>query len=385
MYLWGIRVTTYLTNTLVLIGYALLLNWLQDTKASMFQDHRFREASQLGLTAAFILLFHFASMFSIWQEHNAVGYGWTYITFQIATVMYALLLSRQRSMFCGLAAILLVWYWWLPHVPNWLPWYLITLVLMIVAQRFGDWIVARPWAYYPFCMIFAVPFLYVNLVSLDGIDVGWPWEIGTFISICIWLGLVHYLLGRQREQQAQLREEARIDELTGLNNFRVFNEDLLAAYQQAKAQKSYFAVYTLDIDHFKQVNDQYGHLIGNNVLERVAKTLRLIAADLPYAGVRCYRTGGEEFSFILPKITPDCNDAKNIAWRVHDELGKLRFNAEDGREFQISVSLGETRSLLDDQNYLDIYRRADQYLYKSKNSGRDTITINGTTLPQRQS
>jgi PleD family two-component response regulator len=61
----------------------------------------------------------------------------------------------------------------------------------------------------------------------------------------------------------------------------------------------------------------------------------------------------------------------------------LQFTTDAGQKFQITVSLGEDRSHSDDQNYLDVYNRADQYLYNSKRSGRNTITINGQTLPQR--
>lgn len=383
MYLWGLRVTTYLTNSLVLVGYALLFEWVRTTNRKPFCESRWRQTWLLGATVVFILLFHFASVFSIWEEHHAVGYGWSYITFQVGTVLYALLSSRRRSLLVGLAALILAWYWWLPNVPHWPLWYLVSLALMVVAQRFGHQIGSRPWVYYPFCLVFAASFMYVNFLSVRGIDVGWPWLIVTYLSVCLWLAAVHYATKHQREVQARLRAEAQIDELTGLFNFRVFNEDLLTVYQRVQKSQRYFALYTFDVDHFKAVNDHYGHLVGNQVLEQVAQRLCQIAADLPYDDVRCYRTGGEEFSFILPDVQPDCTVAKDIAWRVHDELGQLRFTAEDGAVFNISISLGEDRSDPTDQNYLDVYNRADQYLYQSKNRGRNTITINGATQPQR--
>ena len=87
---WGLRITTFLTNTLVLVGYALLYEWLLQAKFQSDQPKRLRQVYLAGMTIGFLLLFHFASIFSMAAAHNAIGVGWTYLNFQIATMMYAL-------------------------------------------------------------------------------------------------------------------------------------------------------------------------------------------------------------------------------------------------------------------------------------------------------
>lgn len=380
---WGLRITTFLTNTLVLVGYALLYEWLLQAKFQSDQPKRLRQVYLAGMTIGFLLLFHFASIFSMAAAHNAIGVGWTYLNFQIATMMYALLCNQKRLVWLSLATTLLVWYWWLPHTPLWPGFYLATLILMWVAQRYATPIGHIWWCYLPFAVLFAAPFMIINYLSLRGIDVGWLWEVGSCLVLAGLLWMVHFGVKRQRAKTALLKVEARIDELTQLNNFRVFNEDLLAIYQQSQLSGTPFALYTFDIDHFKWINDRYGHLMGNQVLEAVATRMEVVANHLGYPDVRCYRTGGEEFSLIITEIAPSMQQAETIAWRIHDELGKLRFVSDAGQPFQITISLGEDRSRSDDQNYLDVYNRADQYLYNSKRAGRNTVTINGQTLAQR--
>ena len=335
------------------------------------------------MAIGFLLLFHFASIFSMATAHHAVGVGWTYLNFQIATVMYALLIDRHQSTLYSLAAVLLIWYWWLPRTAQWPVYYGLTLLLMFLTQRYRNWITGKMWRYFPLALAFAVPFVVMNYVSVQGIDVGWPWEIASCVLIAWLLWLVHHRFLQNRAKTALLQAEARLDELTQLHNFRVFNEDLLLNYHQSQISHKPFALFTFDIDHFKAINDRYGHLMGNQVLEAVAAQLKILGKELPYPDVHCYRTGGEEFSVIIPKIVPSMTLAQTIAWQIHDELGKLQFTSDAGQQFQITVSLGEDRSHSEDQNYLDVYNRADQYLYNSKRSGRNTITINGQTLPQR--
>lgn len=386
---WYIRIVTFITNSLVLVGFAMLVDWILHVKMSSARNRKLRTTYVLALTVIFLALFHTASILSIMQQHNFQGYGWTYINFQIGTVMYTLLSSRRVATTYSLATLILVWYWWLPNVPHWLPFYLTSLVLMWICQRYGTQISANALIYYPFSLLFATPFLLVNIYSLHGIDVGWPFQIATYLLITFYLWVVHYLAKRQRRHQATLVAEARIDELTQLNNFRVFNEDLLAAYDHMQTGAKPYALYTFDIDHFKHVNDKYGHLVGNLVLEQVARRLTIITDNLEYP-VRTYRTGGEEFSFILFDVKADFQRASTISQLVHDELSKIVFTTDKGESFGITISLGEDRALKEDRNYLDVYNRADKYLYSSKRNGRNIVTVRGITLgtaasPQAQS
>lgn len=373
MLLWEIRIVTFITNLLLLVGYALLYNWLQNTKFTNNIHQKLRTSYLVSITIAFLILFHSASELSIIQNHNNTGFGWTYINFQIATVLYALLSSRKQALFYSLSVVTLSWYWWLPNVSNSALFYVVTLIMMWLAQRFGITIGTYRTLYYPFCLLFVTPFLWANLISLRGIDVGWPWELITTLLICWLLWEIHYLVKRQHIRQAVLLREARTDKLTHLNNFRVFNEDLLSAYSHLTDPLNY-SLYTFDIDHFKQINDQYGHLVGNQVLEQVSARLNDILAQLPYH-FKTYRTGGEEFSFILFDTARVTEHPTQIANLVRDELSQLKFTVPPDQKFNITISLGQDHVLPDDRNYMDIYSRADERLYQSKHRGRNTICV----------
>lgn len=376
---WEIRIVTFITNTLVLIGYAMLFTWLQTAKLANPRWKQFRITYLIGITIAFLVLFHCASVLSMIQAGNRIGFGWTYINFQIGTVMFALLKARNWKTFYCLAVLLLAWFWWLPDTPQWLPLYLLSLVLMVVAKYYGATILKQLRYYFPFSVLFALPIFIMNDISLSGINVGWPWQVGTSLFISGLLWLVQYLENRYRHAQAKLRQEARRDELTGLYNFRVFSEDLQTAYEKSLADpQDGYAVYTLDIDHFKQINDQYGHLMGNRVLEQVATQLDVIMNSLCMKA-KIYRTGGEEFSLIVSDVRPNVEQSIRIAKQIHDDLGKLTFTTTQRENFQITISLGQDCAQPEDKNYLEVYNRADKYLYAAKQY-RNTVTVRGLTL-----
>ncbi|WP_155287262.1 GGDEF domain-containing protein [Lacticaseibacillus zhaodongensis] len=382
--LLGLRITTFITNTLVLIGFALLFSWLQNAKLGHTPWARYRTPLSIILTCAFLILFHFSSILNIMQEKGAAGYGWTYLNFQLITVFFAVQVSNKRSLLFTLAALIGVWYWWLPNFDNyWLPTAIISLLAMYLVQRFGQRLADNTFLFFLGGFLFALPYLYANFCSLNGIDVGWPWQIGTLLILELATWTVQHRLQIQRRKQAKLMREARIDELTQLHNFRVFNEDLQAAYTRFQVDDELYALYTFDIDHFKQINDHYGHLVGNQVLQAVSKRLRELTKNIDFPA-KSYRTGGEEFSFILFNIQEDYEYARRFSLHVQTELSKLQFTTSKGDTFNITVSMGQDRALKDDQNYLDLYNRADKYLYSSKRIGRDAVTVHGITIKGRE-
>lgn len=385
MMIWGGRLVTFMTNSLVLIGYTLLYTWMaQQQEKTAGRTIWYRNISLFALTAAFLALFHFDSIFNMAQLGYLRGFGWNYINFQIATLLFALLDGDRRALVVGLFSIIAVWFWWLPNVPLWSIYAIGGLVLMLIASRFGPIIGSHRYLYYPFTMIFAAPFFAANYVSLRGINVGWPWQILSMLSLAGLLWTVHYRNEKLERRSKRLTKEARTDALTQLSNFRVFNEDLQAAYERLQANGTPYAMFTFDIDHFKKVNDKYGHLVGNTVLKQVAACLRSITAQLGYQ-CRCYRTGGEEFSFILFDYSSDFGHDAKIAAKVKERISQLAFLTDTDNPFHVTISIGQDRVTPNDHNYLDLYNRADKYLYNAKRAGRNTMTIRGLTLSNERS
>lgn len=158
------------------------------------------------------------------------------------------------------------------------------------------------------------------------------------------------------------------DDLTGLLNRRGMRERLEQEVAAVEAGKGAFALALFDIDHFKVVNDTWGHLEGDRVLQRVAAA---VVTHLGESGI-CGRWGGEEFLILLPGRTMAV--AETEAARLRGMLGDARHCDEGGSEFGISVSLGLT--LYSPGESLDsVLRRADEALYAAKEAGRDRLIV----------
>lgn len=122
----------------------------------------------------------------------------------------------------------------------------------------------------------------------------------------------------------------------------------------------------IDIDHFKNINDEYGHETGDYVLKTVAQTLLRSIRDHDFAA----RWGGEEFVVLLKNIEPDHVIVVSEKLRIITKANLLRIN---GNEIGVTISCGATRLLVDD-TLESVIHRADQLMYQSKSNGRNKLT-----------
>lgn len=154
---------------------------------------------------------------------------------------------------------------------------------------------------------------------------------------------------------------ARRDALTGLLNRLAANERLQEEFLRMKRTGQVYSVLLMDIDHFKQVNDTYGHETGDQVLKTVADVLEnnVRSTDL------VFRYGGEEFLILLPVTGHE--GAQVIAEKIRSAVEANLF----GSWLQITISVGISSALLDDANDQEVTRRADSALYMAKNGGRN--------------
>jgi len=170
----------------------------------------------------------------------------------------------------------------------------------------------------------------------------------------------------RREKEAEILYLSYHDELTGLPNRRYFIE---AGEREAARIRRYrrpLAVLILDIDHFKWINDTFGHLAGDRVLIRLSETLGLELRE----GDLLARIGGEEFILLLPETS--LRPALDVAERVRQSVAEMGTEYE-GQVVSITVSIGVT-STEDGQAELDtLWGTADDALYDAKESGRDRV------------
>lgn len=174
----------------------------------------------------------------------------------------------------------------------------------------------------------------------------------------------------------RLREQTRQDPLTGLPNRRALERDLDREWQALARQGRRFAVLALDLDHFKRVNDQHGHLAGDTVLEQTAD--RLCSAVRSRDTVA--RTGGEEFVVLVPDT--DQAGAEAAAQRLLDCVRLEPFDlAGDGpaaaaaQRLVLTVSIGVALAGPTDGAPQDVVRRADEALYQAKAQGRNRAVL----------
>lgn len=184
-------------------------------------------------------------------------------------------------------------------------------------------------------------------------------------------------LQQARASKEELERLANFDSLTGLHNRQAILGKLCELINRAKRYKEDFTLIMLDIDHFKRVNDRYGHLTGDEVLEKIATLIRQNIRDTDVAG----RYGGEEFIIILPQA--DLSSARVLAERIRSIIESAEMKDSAGNVFAITVSQGLS-GWEPGEDAHSLISRADEALYKVKENGRNRVEISpGSRLKER--
>jgi diguanylate cyclase (GGDEF)-like protein len=164
----------------------------------------------------------------------------------------------------------------------------------------------------------------------------------------------------------KLRAHARTDDLTGLPNFRAFRERIDTEIDRAARYPEAFGILVLDLDRFKKYNDTFGHLAGNDALQRVALVIRDTVRSVDFPA----RYGGEEFAVILPEV--DVPALTAIAERVRANIEALPAPPNGST---ITVSIGGALYPSDGANADALFHAADERLYAAKHAGRNRVVV----------
>lgn len=167
-----------------------------------------------------------------------------------------------------------------------------------------------------------------------------------------------------KKLNAQLEKTNRLDGMTGLFNRRYWQEQYELSYKLAKRKQYPASVLILDIDHFKKVNDTYGHHTGDQVIKHVSALLQKVARETDVVG----RYGGEEFVVLMPCSSQ--SDAKVLAERIREAVENSSVQ-HDGITIKVTVSVGGAEYTQEFKNVEDWLNHADACLYKAKNAGRN--------------
>lgn len=194
---------------------------------------------------------------------------------------------------------------------------------------------------------------------------------GMCVLLIILIRALRLALMRSQEVEEQLEILAVTDELTGLPNRRAFDLALASEVRRAARHRTSLAVLMVDVDHFKRVNDRFGHAVGDVVLARIAKE---ISRSIRRPGDFAARYGGEEFTVILPAT--EAGGASFIAERMRLAIASMDPCPNEPALGKVTVSIGVVAEVVQPSSSgTELVTWADQALYEAKGAGRNRVTV----------
>ena len=243
------------------------------------------------------------------------------------------------------------------------------LALGIICQRHGA-LAAR---------YFLVAVVFGSAGALTTAMAVWGWmpftgltwhaaEAGMTVEAILLAAAVSARFWEMRAEHDRTRRQASLDPLTSLFNRRAFYVRSQPSATSGSAEPFRYAIVMLDIDHFKQFNDQWGHTVGDDMLVAVGEALKAAVRQADVAA----RWGGEEFILFLRDS--DLHHASHLAERLKQAIRAIRLPHRD-RDLTVSVSMGIAQNKTTDTDIDATIARADQALYAAKANGRDQVMV----------
>jgi diguanylate cyclase (GGDEF)-like protein len=193
----------------------------------------------------------------------------------------------------------------------------------------------------------------------------------SLLTLALLLGSTYVMLDHLGDKldtaQKALLEASIRDELTGLHNRRYLMTRLNEEFERARRKGTALGLLMMDVDHFKAVNDKYGHPAGDEVLRSIAQTLASMLREYDVGG----RYGGEEFAVVLAETSPA--DMVKLAERIREKIEQLDDHG-NATGIHVTISIG-VALLRDDDTTETLLQRADTALYRAKESGRNRTVL----------
>ncbi len=355
--------------TLFQVSYSWLTTLLHERKVKLSDD-----ACKTWYGLLYMVVFVFALQSLVRGQSNS----WMFMNFELIAVTFCAYFLNIRIPI----------YFLFPSV----------LIFMVFNGSFTHW---QSWGHALTLMAF---FWILNLVSVKLHD--WPYKVFAYLAVTIpfggllwlwmkwkfalslttfaqeWLYLTIFdvlmysytaMLSRDSRTKSHLVRLASHDSLTGILNYETYRQDIHTLFSRSQSEQRPLAMMMFDIDHFKLVNDTYGHAAGDQVLRALVQTVARIIHEAD-PKIKFYRTGGEEFVLILPEYSlTQCNQ---LAQRIFAAVDQMTITLDAKQKLKIAISMGISCVSEADQTSLDFYNRVDHNLYYSKKNGRHQITSN---------
>ncbi len=173
-------------------------------------------------------------------------------------------------------------------------------------------------------------------------------------------------ISEAKERAEQLEHELLLDPLTGAFNRRAYDFKIREELKRFQRYGSIFSIMILDVDHFKQINDQYGHNVGDLCLKEIINRIKPLLRESDFLA----RYGGEEFIVLLPETR--IKGAAGVAEKLRQMIEKTEF-LHKGEPVKVTISIGVTEVRQEDTAPESLFERVDRALYKAKGSGRNRV------------
>ena len=368
------RVSPFITSIFFILGvftlYEVLIDWIKSKiKINKFNLNEHFIESLFGIL--YMLIFIFSMQASIVGR----SVSWQFMNFQIIALIFCAYFLNIHVPYYVFIPIVLIYMVFNSSINYWQSWcHGFTLMFFYWSMYY-----VYTWSQnkkYPFLYYIDTGVLFGGLLwFFVKIKFGFSWQVLVeqwFYLIIFEVLLYSYvrMLFREDRLKLHLTESATHDALTKSLNYAAYESEIKYLFENYQENNLNLSMMMIDIDHFKSVNDTYGHLSGDQVLQHVVDVVQTVI-NANDSKVKLYRTGGEEFNIIFPDY--DLESAKIFVKEIFNALNHLQVNLVNQR-INISVSVGVSEISKHDITPNDFYSRVDSNLYQSKKNGRMQIT-----------
>jgi diguanylate cyclase (GGDEF) domain len=368
------RVSPFITSIFFILGvftlFEVLVDWIKvklHSKDINIKDHTVE--SVVGII--YMLIFSFGLQYSVLGQ----SYSWEFMNFQLIAIVFCAYFLNIRIPYYFLLPIVLLFMIYNSSVGYWESWcHAITLIIFYVTMNKGYlWsqkLKSPLFFYLGTGTFFGALLWYFMKLKFDFSWTTYVQELSYLVIFELLLYSYVRMLFRDDRLKARLAEVASHDALTKALNYSAYETEIKYLFKNSKDNNLSFSMVMFDIDHFKRVNDTYGHLAGDRVLQHTVDVVQTVL-NANDSSVKLYRTGGEEFNVLFPNY--DLEGTQAIVEEIFTALNHLKVET-DKKEIEISVSMGVSQISNKDVTPNDFYKRVDNNLYYSKKHGRMQIT-----------
>ncbi|WP_432374478.1 GGDEF domain-containing protein [Lactiplantibacillus pentosus] len=369
------RISPFVTSIFFILGvltlYWVLFNWI----TSWFHARHINiddDTINAWHGVIYMLVFVFVMQLSVIGQANS----WEFVNFHLIAVIFCAFFLNIRMPYYTLLPVVIVYMVFDQSIFFWESWsYAAVFVGFFWSLNYLRlWVQkhAHSWVYY----YGTVGFFGGVLWGLIKVKYSLSWEntLQEYGYLLIFAGLLYAyvnMLTQDSEIKLRLAQFASHDALTQTENFAAYTEHIKYLFDDSTANNLNLSMMMFDIDHFKHVNDTYGHLAGDRVLQEVSETVQTVLSEND-PKVKLYRTGGEEFNVLFPGY--DLVSTRAIVRQIFAAVNHLVVKYGD-QEIAVSISVVVSTLHQADDSPVDFYNRVDQNLYFSKRHGRMRVTV----------